>query len=517
MEQWAEVIAIFMRFRHRPELAWCHDTHRRDYATLSQRAMDLAVQIRQHQTDTDRHVKPVLVYGHKSFDFIAAWWACLLCGCPVVPVESDNSPERVEKIALTLGAGLLLNTTATPVQVNAVRVLNTAEINGPVCTDATLHALLSESRQRLQDVPGEPLAYIMFSSGTTGEPKGIQITLRNMVNFIHWIREDFPLDGAVTGNVRYCFDVSLFEIWLAWVFLQPLSVLDHRELISTRKMIAQHAETGVVCWVSTPSIIRLYLLDPTFSAAQLPLLRRFIFCGETLTKDIVTQLWKRFPDASVINTYGPTECTVAVTSVLITPEMISDPLPLPIGAARPGAVLSLHGQESDSGRGELLISGPCVGPGYLNAPLKQQTQFIRHAGQNAYLTGDIGQAKGDCYYFLGREDGEVKIQGHRIDLYEIEHFLRSQNLVSDVVAVPFLRKGNAEAIQACVILNDSCTLSALGHAMQAHFPPWSIPRYWYAIPHTILNHNGKLDRSAARDLALDKGEKYVFIANQTAV
>ena len=83
--------------------------------------------------------------------------------------------------------------------------------------------------------------------------------------------------------------------------------------------------------------------------------------------------------------------------------------------------------------------------------------------------------------------------------------------------MPFLRKGNAEAIQACVILNDSCTLSALGHAMQAHFPPWSIPRYWYAIPHTILNHNGKLDRSAARDLALDKGEKYVFIANQTAV
>ena len=287
MEQWAEVISVYMRFRHRPELAWCHGTDRCDYAALSQRAADLAVQIRQHESNTGGHVKPVLVYGHKSFDFIAAWWACLLCGCPVVPVESDNSPERVEKIALTLGADLLLNTTLTPVQMNAIRVITTAEINAPACTDATLHALLTESRQRLQDTSGEPLAYIMFSSGTTGEPKGIQITLHNMLNFIHWIREDFPLSGAITGNVRYCFDVSLFEIWLAWVFLQPLSVLDHRELISTRKMIAQHARTGVVCWVSTPSIVRLYLLDPTFSAAQLPLLRRFIFCGETLTKDIV--------------------------------------------------------------------------------------------------------------------------------------------------------------------------------------------------------------------------------------
>ena len=397
MGSWDEIIAIFMRFRHRPELAWCLDADRRDYAMLSQRAADLAVLIRQHQTGNEHPIKPVLVYGHKSFDFIAAWWACLLCGCPVVPVESDNSPERVEKIALTLGADLLLNTTMATVQVNAVRVLTTAEINAPACSDAALQALLTESRRYVQEAPGEPLAYIMFSSGTTGEPKGIQVSLRNLVGFIHWIRADFPLDGAITGNVRYCFDVSLFEIWLAWIFLRPLSVLDHRELISTRKMIAQHAGTGVVCWVSTPSIIRLYLLDPQFSAGQLPLPRRFIFCGETLTKDIVTQLWARFPAAEVINTYGPTECTVAVTSVLITQDMICDPLPLPIGHARPGALLTLREEQGDTSRGELIISGACVGPGYLNAPEKQQTQFVHHAGQNAYLTGDIGRVKGDCF------------------------------------------------------------------------------------------------------------------------
>lgn len=517
MDAWTEIIAIFMRFRHQPGAAWNHHAQSCDYAALGQRAADLAVLIRRHQTEYNTHLKPVLVYGHKSFDFIAAWWACLICGCPVVPVESDHSPERVEKIARTAGADLLVNTGTPAVQINIAGAIHTAAVSASGCTEAMLLELLRESRQRLHDASGIPLAYIMFSSGTTGEPKGIQISLQNMVNFIQWIRADFPLNGAITGNVRYCFDVSLFEIWLAWIFLQPLSVLDHRELINTRKMIAQHAQAGVVCWVSTPSMIRLYLLDPMFNAEQLPRLSRFIFCGETLTKDIVAQLWARFPQAAVINTYGPTECSVAVTSVLITPEMMSDALPLPIGAARPGAMLSLYVRHGGTGQGELLISGACVGPGYLNAPEKQRTQFIRHAEQNAYLTGDIGQMKADYYYFLGREDGEVKIQGHRVDLYEIEHFLRDHNLVSDAVVTPHLRKGHAEAIQACVILNGSGTLSELGQAMQAHFPPWSIPRYWYAIPQTVLNHNGKLDRNAARDLALNKGEKYVFIANQTVI
>ncbi|WP_253073552.1 AMP-binding protein [Sodalis ligni] len=295
-----------------------------------------------------------------------------------------------------------------------------------------------------------------------------------------------------------------------WVTIQSV-------LTNTRRLIAQHAEIGLTCWVSTPSIARLYLLDPTFNARQLPLLTRFIFCGETLTKEIVTQLWARFPRAEVINTYGPTECTVAVSSVLITAEMVASSLPLPIGRARPGAVLSLTPPRGSSIGGELLISGECVGPGYLNATPARRAGFSLHGGQRTYSTGDIGLFDGQWYYFLGREDREVKIQGHRIDLHEIEHFLRSNNLVSDVVIEPHIRKGNAEAIQACVILNATCELSRLGHAMLAHFPSWSIPRYWYSIPHIVLNHNGKLDRLAARKLALEKGEKYVFISNQTAV
>lgn len=517
MDAWSELITVFMRFEDQAQTAWRHHSLTYSYAALSQRAQVIAIEIVRQQPRSETPLAPVLVYGHKSFDFLAAWWACILCGCPIVPVESDNAPERLERIAHTVGASLILNTDALPLFAANAKVIALAALPWQRHDDGALRHLLDATRRRFDNATATPLAYIMFSSGTTGEPKGIQISLSNLVDFLAWIRSDFALDGAITGNVRYCFDVSLFEIWLAWQFLQPLSVLDHRELINTRKMIAQHAQMALTCWVSTPSMMRLYLLDPTFNAHTLAQLQRFIFCGETLPKEIVTQLWARFPGSEVINTYGPTECTVAASQVVITPDMVASPLPLPIGRARPGAVLRLAQPVDASGRGQLLISGECVGPGYLNAAPARQASFSRQDGQATYATGDIGLFDGTWYYFLGREDGEVKIQGHRIDLHEIEHFLRDRNLVVDVVVEPYWRKGNAEAIQACVILNASCELSQLGNAMQAHFPPSAIPRYWYSTPRTVLNHNGKLDRSAARQLAMDKGEKYVFIANQTAV
>ncbi|TWC22897.1 MULTISPECIES: AMP-binding protein [unclassified Pseudomonas] len=517
MDAWSELITVFMRFEDQAQTAWCHHSRTYSYGALSQRAQAIAAEIVRQQPVSESPLAPVLVYGHKSFDFLAAWWACILCGCPIVPVESDNAPERLERIVQTVGARLILNTDALPLFVASAKTIALAALPWRRHEDDVLQSLLEATRRRFDNASAIPLAYIMFSSGTTGEPKGIQISLSNLVDFLAWIRRDFALDGAITGNVRYCFDVSLFEIWLAWQFLQPLSVLDHRDLINTRKVIAQHAQMALTCWVSTPSMVRLYLLDPTFNAQALTHLQRFIFCGETLPKAIVTQLWARFPGCQVINTYGPTECTVAVSRVVITPDMLASPLPLPIGNARPGAALRLADPVDACGRGQLLISGECVGPGYLNAAPARQASFSRQDGQATYATGDIGLFDGIWYYFLGREDGEVKIQGHRIDLHEIEHFLRDRNLVVDVVVEPYWRKGNAEAIQACVILNPGCELSQLGNAMQAHFPPWAIPRYWYSTPRTVLNHNGKLDRSVARQLAMDKGEKYVFIANQTTV
>lgn len=510
---WYELITLFLRFRDNSGLAWQSGDSQFNYHALYNRACDIAHLVKTQQQECQSEFTPVIIYGHKAFDFVAAWWACLLCGSPVIPVEADNTPARLSRIAQTTGAGLLINTQPATLPLDQVPVLSTASLamdshqdNPDSLIQCTLHA------QTRPDWHG--LAYIMFSSGTTGEPKGIKITLDNLADFVRWIRTDFPIDGPITGNVRYCFDVSLFELWGAWSGLQPVSVLDHAELINTRKLIAQHAAIGLSFWVSTPSIIRLYLLDKTFNHQTLPHLKRFLFCGETLTKDIVSLLWARFPGADIINTYGPTECTVAVTSVHITSEMMSAGAPLPIGEARAGTTLHLEMNDAACDSGVLLIRGASVGAGYLNAPADREASFTNLAEGRCYNTGDTGTFDGRFFYFLGRRDREVKIQGYRIDLHTIEHYLLSCRGISGVIVEPFFRKGRAEALQIFIVTASDTNFALLAQEMLEYFPAWSVPRYWYRIADIQLNHNGKLDQQTVKQTALMDGCHYVFISGQ---
>lgn len=517
MRSWSELIACYRRFQPHAGIAWQRGDAGFTYTELFHRAGDIAVAIKTHQRETQSEFTPVLIYGHKAFDLLACWWACLLCGCAAIPVESDNSEKRLSRIASTTRATLLINTQAGTLALEGATAIATAAIPRAVHAPQVIEDIIQRTAQAAAEPGWHGLAYIMFSSGTTGEPKGIQVTLDNLADFVRWIAADYPLSGPVTGNVRYCFDVSLFEIWLAWTFLQPLSVLDHGELINTRKLIAQHASIGLSCWVSTPSIVRLYLLDKTFNQQTLPQLTRFMFCGETLTKEIVKSLWSRFPDAQIINTYGPTECTVAVTAVAITAAMIEDDRPLPIGSARPGTTLYLERADDSAQIGEMVISGASVGAGYLNAPPEREANFSVTPRGRAYRTGDLGMSDGQHFYFVGRNDREVKIQGYRIDLHLIEHYLLARQEISDVIVEPHCRKGVAEAIQVFVVAAEETDFALIASDMLEHFPAWSIPRYWYRISEIQLNHNGKLDRQAVKQTALENGRKYVFISTESAV
>ncbi|QDX31500.1 AMP-binding protein [Dickeya poaceiphila] len=517
MSSWSELIAIYRQFQNHDGNAWQCRGDSFNYVALFHRACDIALFIQTHQQESHRAFTPVLVYGHRSFDFLAAWWACLLCGCAVIPVEADNSRERLDRIANTTGANLLINTHDTAFRLKYADVASTSSIPTAIHRTDEVDTLIRRTEQAIAERSWHGLAYIMFSSGTTGEPKGIPITVDNLADFVRWIATDYPLNGPVTGNVRYCFDVSLFELWLAWSFRQPISILDYTELVNTRKLIAQHANIKLSCWVSTPSIVKLYLMDKTFNQQTLPYLNRFMFCGETLTKEIVASLWERFPDAQIINTYGPTECTVAVTAVRITPPMLKDSKSLPIGSARPGTAVYLERTDDATGYGEIVISGTSVGAGYLNAPPERAANFSLTSEGRTYRTGDIGTFDGRYFYFIGRHDKEVKIQGYRIDLHAIEHYLLSRSGISAVIVEPYCRKGTAESVQVFVAAADDIDFSLLAEDMREHFPTWSVPRYWYRIADIQLNNNGKLDRQAVKQIALESGCKYVSVPGKTSV
>lgn len=438
--------------------------------------------------------RPVLIFGHKNERYPVAYWACLLGGFPLVPIEPDTPDERIRQIAEASNAWLIL--------VASDREEDRARLKGLFDQSAIDIKAFDVETDTCEVPPAvvrasaacDDVAYIMFSSGTLGVPKGIQITYANLMDFVDWLEdlfEDPSVFSGVSGNIRYCFDVSLFEIWMSWVHKRPITALDHASFADSSSYIARLQQDRTGLWVSTPSIVRLMLKNRRFTGQTLPDLHTFLFCGEVLTKQIASDLFTRFPQCHIINTYGPTECTVAVTSIEITRDHILADQDLPIGFARKNTSLeTANGKET----GEILIRGDSVGRGYLDLPEKQARAFPE---PETYRTGDWGTRGLDgAWYFHGRMDREVKIQGVRIDLNDVEAHIRQQEGVEDVVVDLYVLKGEPRALNAYVlgVKDDEC-LKRIANGLARDLPVYLVPRFWYAGFETALNANCKLDRA----------------------
>lgn len=453
--------------------------------------------------DADQNRRSVLIWGHKDLQYMVAYWACLLAGMPLVPVEPETPVERLCQIAAVCQADVILDAMADApfydiLSAPGLPVLN-IDVNAVPLAPVTV-----------PDIAADDVAYIMFSSGTLGQPKGIQVTYTNLADFVDWLPELLPEAGhaGVTGNIRHCFDVSLFELWTSWTRLVPITALDHADFANSTGYIARLVNDGVTLSVSTPSITRLLLKNKRYNGDVLPQLTTFVFCGEPLTKRIVTELFACFPGCRVVNTYGPTECTVAVTSVDITTAHLSVEGDIPIGTPRRGVTVYTA---NDTPRGEMMIAGICVAKGYLGLPDKQARAF---PAAQTYRSGDWAavDAQGQ-WTFQGRMDREVKVQGVRIDLNDIEAHIRKQDGVEDVVVEPYTLRGEPRALNAFVIGDTSDeTLADLAQTLASELPPYLVPRFWYSGFVAVLNNNSKLDRSHLLHAAKTATFKHVHTA-----
>ena len=245
-----------------------------------------------------RRDEPLLITGHKETAFLVAILGCLRLGVPFVPVDVINPPERMARIATLVQAGLRYD----------------AQARSFVDTGIAAQPLQEKS-----------LAYIMFTSGSTGDPKGVQIGRESMGLFAGWIRDCLALGEAPVfmDQMLFSFDFSLFN-WMGALVTGGACVLCARETIADRQAFAAYlARTHVNVWASTPSFVRQQLLDADFDQQHLPDLRVFVFGAESLTPTVAEALWSRFPQARIINSYGPTEATCSTTWVEIDPRCAS--------------------------------------------------------------------------------------------------------------------------------------------------------------------------------------------------
>jgi D-alanine--poly(phosphoribitol) ligase subunit 1 len=294
------------------------------------------------------------------------------------------------------------------------------------------------------------------------------------------------------------------DLYLSLATAGTLFSLDKDHIANLKDLYLALRRSAVTTWISTPTFAQMCLVERRFDQAMLPRLRRFLFCGEILAQQTASQLLGRFPEAEVWNSYGPTEATVACASVQITRETLARYPVLPIGAPMPSANIFIADEHlralPEGHRGEIIIAGPNVSPGYLGRPDLTDAAFFHLGNSRAYRTGDWGLMDNGLLFFDGRIDRQVKVNGYRIELGDVEENLRSLATVSDAVVLPVMEKGIAQSLAAFVVLSQRGVESdfEIGNRLRAQLserlPVYMLPRKIFfrdAFPMTL---NGKTDR-----------------------
>lgn len=431
---------------------------------------------------------PVAVHGHKEPEMLVAFLGAVKCGRAYVPMDISIPEARISKIVEGSGAAVVL----TPSRV--------------------LEVLASEpvaSRKPQRRVGSKDPFYILFTSGSTGEPKGVVITLENLTAFTDWLisEHQFQQKGeAFLNQAPFSFDLSVMDLYGSLLTGGTLVSITKAELSNLKLLYQRLSESGVTTWVSTPSFAQMCLIEKSFRSEMMPDMRRFLFCGETLAPETAAQLLERFPGAQVWNTYGPTEATVATTSVRVDRTLLETYSPLPVGYQMPGTSVVVVNEAgtpvADGERGEILIAGPNVSPGYLNRPELTSKVFTSFEGLPAYKTGDWGRCKAGLIFFEGRMDGQIKLNGYRIELGDMEANLRALPEIADAVVLPVEKSGKVDSIAAFVVLAESIEGSEfevsakLKARLGERLPVYMIPRKFHFLSAFPMTANGKADRRA---------------------
>ncbi|MFD7432353.1 amino acid adenylation domain-containing protein [Streptomyces sp. NPDC059818] len=459
---------------------------RLSYAELLGRADALAARLRAAGVRPGFRVGLLLP---RSADQGIAALAVLRAGGAYVPLDHAHPEARLRHMLESSGTGLLLTARDTAEKGAGLEV-PCIRVDRPAVTDP----VMPTPAPAAAPMPGD-LAYVLFTSGSTGVPKGVAVEHRALVNLTRAVRHSFPVnaDDRVLQFVSFGFDVAVSDLFFPWVAGAELHIPREDERIG--EALLERLRDSRITYVFLPPSAAMLLPDLT---GQLPDLRTVAVGGEACPAELVGRL--SAPGRRIVNAYGPSEVTVYATTGDLTPGE-----PVALGGAVPGArvyVLDERLRPVPAGvAGEIYVAGASLGRGYVGRPALTAERFVADPhgapGTRMYRTGDLGRidAHGVIHY-LGRTDLQVKLRGVRIELGEIETLLAGAPGVA-LAAATVRGAGTEQRLVAYVVGRDG--EAAPDAELRAHLarrlPGSMVPEVFVRLDEMPVSSNGKLDRA----------------------
>ncbi|MDG4834269.1 amino acid adenylation domain-containing protein [Solwaraspora sp. WMMD1047] len=468
------------------------------YSELDRQASRLARSLR------ERGIGPGALVGvacERSPAMMIALLGILKSGGAYVPLDLESPPARLGDVLRQCGRPLVVTTAA------GADVLPVEHTGGLLRVDR----LADDSRPLDSPVPVRPddLIYVIFTSGSSGRPKGVMTEHAPVVNRLRWMIDNHPLsvDDKVIHKTPIYFDVSVWEMFWPLCFGATLVIArpgGHRDAdylvrtVRTSRITAAHF---------VPSMLYAFLEHPMVSSCRT--LKRVYCSGEALSPALQEKFFGRL-DATLTNLYGPTEAAIEVSHWTCVPGTPTVPIGYPIDNTRLYVLDDRQRPVPDGQPGELVIAGLPVARGYLGRPELTAQVFLDDPygppGERMYRTGDRALRRPDgAFEYLGRLDDQVKLRGQRIELGEVEACLQSHPAVGRAV-VALKSRGEADQRLVGYLLptpgqdSDRVTAAVRAHARE-RLPDYMVPAAFVVVDRIPLSPSGKVDRRALPDPA----------------
>lgn len=468
------------------------------------RSKSLAIAYKIVELNKGEMKKPVVVYLEKGKEVLVSFMGVAYSGCFYSPIDTEMPPSRVNKILEVLKPEIVITTNKLKTNFEKFNFYGSYIIyEETICSEENETAV----KPYTEKIVDTDLLYVLFTSGSTGVPKGVSICHRSVIDYIDWVTETFNITQKDTfGNqAPFYFDNSILDIYSCMktgatlniipkkLFFQPVPLLEY----------IKYNKINTIFWV--PSALIVVSKLKAFRNVDLSdTLKRVLFCGEVMPNKQLN-IWRKFlPNVTYANLYGPTEITDACTYYIVDREF-SDDEPLPIGIPMSNTdILVLNDEDklvTDDEVGELCVRGTSLAMGYYNNPEKTRSAFVQNPLNKAvpeiiYRTGDL--VRYNEYreiIYISRKDFQIKHLGHRIELGEIETAISSLEEVTLNCCL------YDEKNQRIVLFVDAqVDRDYIKERIEKLVPEYMIPGKVIYLENMPINANGKIDRIKLKEL-----------------